>query len=254
VTRAAHQTEGIAEAIRAAGGQPVFMPMLCLVPPAELAPLDEALGALDRYDGLLLTSVNAVEFFAERARTRGVALDATSTPAFCVGPRTAEAARLAGLDVAGVPERRFDAEGLLDEIGRHLRPAGARLLLPRSERGREILVEGLAERGAQVDAISVYRHAPPAIDPAHLREQLVTGALDALTFTSPSTVENFSAMLDAEARHAAQRCAIGAIGPVTAEALRDNDLPPQVMPERAEVDELVGALADWFAVQRGASG
>ena len=78
---------------------------------------------------------------------------------------------------------------------------------------------------------------------ARLVARLVAGEFDALTFTSPSTVRNFTALLDEDSRAAAGRCLIAAIGPVTAEALRVEGLAPDVLPARAGAAELVEALA-----------
>jgi uroporphyrinogen III methyltransferase/synthase len=52
--------------------------------------------------------------------------------------------------------------------------------------------------------------------------------------------------LDPEAREAAARCVVAAIGPVTANALEKAGLPPQIVPDRSEGEALVAALADSF--------
>ena len=109
---------------------------------------------------------------------------------------------------------------------------------------------GLRAAGAAVDTVTVYRNAPPQLDPQALRAPLVSGELHALTFTSPSTVRNFTALLDDEARAAAACCWIASIGPVTAEALRGEGLDPDVTPDRASAAELVAALADHAGRQR----
>jgi len=60
VTRAAHQASKLSEGLRALGAEPVEVPVLEIQPPADLAPLDRALRALDLYDWLILTSANTV--------------------------------------------------------------------------------------------------------------------------------------------------------------------------------------------------
>jgi len=153
------------------------------------------------------------------------------------------------LPVHGIPVNRFDAEGLLDELERRGVPPGSRVLLPRSEQARETLPQGLRARGCVVDTVTAYRNVAPDIDTDALRRQLATSELDALTFTSPSTVANFAAMLDDAARAGAARCAIAAIGQVTADALRKNGLPPDVVPEAPGAESLVTALIEYFAAQ-----
>jgi uroporphyrinogen III methyltransferase/synthase len=243
VTRDRSQSARMVQALRDAGGEAVVAPMIRLTPPEDWSEVDAALDAIASYDALLITSANAIRFLAQRAEARGVSLTPPGLQVLCVGPQTAKATREAGVPVHAIPESRYDADGLLDEIAKRLPPKGRRFLFPRAEAAREVLPQGLAAAGAQVDSLTLYRTLPPATDAAEIRALLLEESLDALTFTSPSTVENFVALLDDESRAAASRCIVAAIGPVTAEALRREGLAPDVLAERAGVPELVAALA-----------
>jgi uroporphyrinogen III methyltransferase/synthase len=254
VTRSREQAPALAAALRRAGAEPVVVPLLELAPPAEPGELDGALAELAAYDALLFTSGNAVRAFAARAAERGVSLRGLAARVYCVGPGTAEAARAAGLEVHGVPERRFDAEGLLEHVARELPPSGRRFLLPRAEEARETLPEGLRAAGARVDAVTVYRTIAAPADAPALRERLRHGELDALTFTSPSAAKHFAALLDAGSREAARRCVVAAIGPVTAEALRNLGLAADCVAERPDDACLVEALAGALAGRRAGGG
>jgi uroporphyrinogen III methyltransferase/synthase len=247
VTRAAQQTGEMVAALRYAGAEAVVLPMLRFAAAEDLEAIDAALARLDSYDALLFTSANAVRFFTGRAAEIGRGLVGLAAEVLCVGPKTAEAAREAGLPVHRIPERRTDAEGMLALIEKQLPPGGRRFLLPRAEIARETLPEGLRAAGATVDAVTVYRTLPPDIDPERLRAPLVAGEWHALTFTSPSTVEHFAALLDEPAREAVRRCVVAAIGPVTAEALRREGLAPDVTAARASAKEIVAALAARFS-------
>jgi len=243
VTRSEDQAGEMIAALAEAGAEAVAVPMIRIVPPRDYADLDAALAQTDCYDALLLTSANAARYFAERAEQRGVSFEDLDATVVCVGPKTAEAALRVGLPVHRVPGRRFDAEGVLAEVLRVLPPRGKRFLLPRSEVARDALPDGLRREGAVVDAVTAYRNVPAVSDGGPLCAELAAGALDALTFTSPSTVRHFNALLDAPARAAAARCTIAAIGPLTAAALRKVDLAPDITPEQATARELVEALA-----------
>jgi uroporphyrinogen III methyltransferase/synthase len=140
---------------------------------------------------------------------------------------------------------------LLRLILRELPPGGRRFLLPCAEQARFALPAGLREAGGRVDTVVVYRTLPAAVDGAALRERLIAGGLDALTFTSPSAAKHFVALLDEPALAAARRCVVAAIGPVTCEALSKLGLAPDCMAERASGGALVDALATCFEV-RGA--
>jgi uroporphyrinogen III methyltransferase/synthase len=180
---------------------------------------------------------------------RGACVAALAKRVFCVGPGTAEAARSAGLVVHGVPERS-DGEGLLERVAREIPPRGRRFLLPRAQAAREKLPEGLRAAGAQVDVVTVYRTVAEPVDALALRERLVRGDLDALTFASPSAAKRFAELLDDAARAAAGRCLVAAIGPVTAEALRNLGLAPDCVAERAGGASLALALASCLAARR----
>ena len=83
-----------------------------------------------------------------------------------------------------MPER-FVAESLLDAF-----PAGAgRVLLARAESARDVLPEGLARKGYDVEVLAVYRTEPAPPEPETLAA--CAGEVDAITFTSSSTVDNF---------------------------------------------------------------
>lgn len=249
VTRSAAQAAPLARSLAAAGAVPVTMPLIELVPAEDWADLDACLDAIADYDALLFTSANAVRFTAGRASERGLDLSGLEATVICVGPRTAEAALSAGLPVHRVPESRFDAEGVLEVVSAEVPPRGRRFLIPRSELARDVLPDGLRAQGAEVDAVTVYRNLPADVDAEALRSELVSGGLDALTFTSPSTVRRFLALLDEPAREAAARCAVAAIGPVTARALEQAGLPPKVVPGRSEGNALVEALGHHFATR-----
>jgi uroporphyrinogen III methyltransferase/synthase len=151
--------------------------------------------------------------------------------------------------LAWMPPERRDAEGLLAELQRRGPVSGRRFLIPQAEGARTLLAAGLRDAGAHVQAPIAYRTVAAEVDAEALRERLIAGRLDVLTFTSPSTVEHFLGHLDDESRKAAAECTIGAIGPVTEETLRREGLAPDVVPERAGARELVAALA-----QRGTRG
>jgi uroporphyrinogen-III synthase len=156
---------------------------------------------------------------------------------------TADTARRAGFDVVLTPEHQHDAKGLLAAISKRWPLEGRRFWLPQAEGASPVLAEGLREGGATVAAVTVYRTVAAAVDGEALREQLLAGELDALTFTSPSTAKHFAALLDDESRKAAANCVVAAIGSVTEKALAQLDLAADVVPKRATMPDLVAALA-----------
>ncbi|MGH0035211.1 MAG: uroporphyrinogen-III C-methyltransferase [Myxococcota bacterium] len=251
VPRAPEQSSDMVGAVRAAGAQPVAIPLIAFGPPEEedARALARALRDLGRYDAVVFASSNAVRFTVEAARAAGVDLAAPGPRYACVGRRTADALLDCGLPVHSVAGggRGGGAEALLEVLARAVDPRGRRFLLPRSQLGRDTLATGLREAGAEVDAITAYRTLRPEIDADDLRARIRDGAIDVLTFTSPSTVQHLLEWLDEPARAAARRCTIAAIGATTARALEREGFEVTVVPARPDGAALVEALVRHFA-------
>ena len=100
-----------------------------------------------------------------------------------------------------------------------------------------------------------YRAVPPAeADVAGLTAALEAGTVDAVTFTSSSTVRNFVELLGrrATARLLANgRPAVACIGPVTAATARDLGLRVDVMPAAYTAAALAAALVQHFGKDAG---
>ncbi len=247
VTRAAEQAHDLASELRTAGAEPVLVPMIELVAPTDKA-ANAALAAvmtrLQDFDGLVFASSNGVRFFAESVRGHGRELGEINAQVFCVGQQTAQAALDVGLPVHLVATGRSDAEGLLAQIVSAVEPAGRRFLVPRSDIGRTVIADGLRAAGADVESVVAYQNVQPAVDAAALCADLVRGNLPILTFTSPSTVDNFVALLDAPARQSVDNCVVAAVGATTARALRACGIEPTVISPSPDAQSLVRALVD----------
>src|SRR5690606_20865410 len=90
VTRARAQASDLSGRLRALGAEVVELPAIRIAPLADGPALGAALGRLDRYDLLVLTSVNGVDALFGRMAARG--LDARALPAaamvVAIGPAT----------------------------------------------------------------------------------------------------------------------------------------------------------------------
>jgi uroporphyrinogen III methyltransferase/synthase len=158
-----------------------------------------------------------------------------------IGPGTAEALARYGVRADVVPER-FVAEGLLDALAaRNVR--GQRVLLPRAADARDTIIEGLTSRGARVDELKLYRSEVPREADADGLGRFRDGEIDIATFASSSSVRNLIAMLDGDTTPL-RGVTIAAIGPVTAQAVRDAGLEPAVIADRYTIDGLVSALIE----------
>ena len=66
VTRAQSQSSGFARLLRKQGAEVSEVPLIKIVPPKSWRSLDDAIKNLPRYDWIIFTSANGVQFFAER--------------------------------------------------------------------------------------------------------------------------------------------------------------------------------------------
>ncbi len=84
---------------------------------------------------------------------------------------------------------------------------------------------------------------------------LLDRQIDAVTFTSASTVRNFVSILGHEqAADLLRTTVVACIGPVTAEAAQHLDIATTVMPERYTIPHLVDALVEHFGAQSRSAG
>jgi uroporphyrinogen III methyltransferase / synthase len=127
---------------------------------------------------------------------------------------------------------------------------GVRVLLPRADIAREVLADQLREGGADVTEVVAYRTllAAAGRDSDHdIYRMLLDRQIDAVTFTSASTVKNFARILGEEqAADLLNTTVVASIGPVTAEAAQQLGITTRVMPERYTIPDLVGALVEHF--------
>ncbi|NDJ76119.1 MAG: uroporphyrinogen-III synthase [Chloroflexi bacterium] len=240
ITRPPHKAESFAAQLRALGAEPVLLPTITIQPPSDPAPLDRALTDLARYDWLIITSANTVTHLWQRLAALGLNAAELDWPAVAIiGPATGRALGQHGIQAALMPAQHV-VEALFEALSKQADLSSANILLPQGDLARPVLADLLREAGAQVDAVVAYENVRPAVDVKELSEPV-----DAITFTSSSTVENFVTLFDdplAVMGHAVVAC----IGPVTAEAARGLGLSVHVMAEQHTVDGLIAALSQAF--------
>src|SRR4029453_15528357 len=93
-------------------------------------------------------------------------------------------------------------------------------ILPRAEHARDVLPAGLSERGYAVDVLPVYRTVTATPD-GEVLERVRRGEVDALTFTSSSTVTNLCDLLG---DLPAPQPVVASIGPVTSKTALERGL------------------------------
>ncbi len=243
ITRAPHQASDLATQLQAQGAIPLLIPTIEIAPPASFAALDAALACLGAYDWLLFTSANAVEAFHRRAQF----LHLTRLPKHIavIGPATLRAANNIGLTVDLIPQQYVAeslAEALLPEA------PGKSFLLVRAAEARDHLPQTLAAAGANVTIAEAYRNQLATESIPALRQlfSLTEQSLDAITFTSASTVRNLCDLLEAASLALPPRITLASIGPITSETLRNLGHPPTIEAAEPTIPALVQSLIAHF--------
>ena len=233
VTRTAEQAGELSGRLRRLGAQVLEVPTIAVTEPADGgAALRDAVARVADYEWVVLTSPNGARRFCAELRD---GRDLAGVRLAAIGPGTADVLAEHHLVCDLVPER-FVAEGLLEVFPA---PSGRNtVLLARAEVARDVLPEGLAAAGWDVDVVTAYRTQPAQVTP-ETAEQVA--AADAITFTSSSTVTNFIAT------GAPVPPVVAAIGPVTAATAQEAGLTVTVEAGVHTLDGLVDALVRHFA-------
>ncbi len=250
VTRAVRQAEEFSMALRSLGASVVEFPTIQISDPVSWDDMDRCIGNIGRYDGMIFTSVNAVEKFFMR-------VDARLQPAFqnkmicAVGGKTQEALKRYHFAVTVVPER-YTA----DELVTALQPMdirGKRFLFPRGNRSGDVIRSGLEKSGAYVDECIVYSTEytdPPSAE--MVREMLVKRHIDLITFFSPSSVEGFFRSMQQRIPEPDALTKIlrgihtAAIGSVTSQALQEKGIVPTIIPPITTAEGLVDSIVRFY--------
>lgn len=238
ITRAASQAPELRARLEALGADVVDVPVISLQPPADAAPLDDALARLSEYDWLIFTSANGVRFFMDRLDHSPGDLRSLRARICAIGPATRRAVEDLHLKVDSMPDE-YVAEALVAAFAREdLR--GCRVLLPRAAVARDVIPVALARLGASVDVVEAYRNVPPPDAVARIHAAFDGAHKPAwITFTSSSTVNNF---IDMAGPGALDGVRAASIGPVTSATLRSHGIEPAAEAREFTIDGLIAAL------------
>ncbi len=244
VTRSRAQTSAMAELLAIEGAEPVELPSIRILPVEDDGPLRQAARSLDAYQWIVFSSVNGVEAFWQALDAEG--LDARALAGVqvsAIGPATADSLAQRGVRADSVPTE-YVSESVVESLRGHVQP-GDRVLLPRAQEGRQTMVDGLRALGATVDHVVAYRTVASEESRDRAVALLKEGRIDAITFTSSSTVRNLVTLLDGDTS-LLEGPAIACIGPVTAATARELGVTVDIQPNESTIANLVAAIKTYF--------
>jgi uroporphyrinogen-III synthase len=255
ITRPAGQAEAAGELIRAKGGVPYYIPAIEIKGLSNPEPVKKFIAELyaGSVDYVILMSTNGVKYLFcaadEIKQTPQLHEGLKKSCVIAVGPKTAEAMKEYNVRVDMVPQK-YSSEGLLEAFqDKEIR--GKVIRIPRTSNATPTLTEQLKVKGANVEEIYVYASGLPVDEALKIKfyEDLTGGCIDAVLFGSGLSAKNIFKMLTEKApieqlrRVIAEKVTVVAIGPTTAEALRELGVKVDVTPTDYLFDKALDALS-----------
>jgi uroporphyrinogen-III synthase len=248
VTQAAHQAPELMTLLENCGAQPLSYPCIAIEPPSDTTELDAALTGLanGEYDWLVLTSANTVLVLAQRCNALGLTPAAlTQARLAAVGEATSEVA----LEYLGRAADLVPPEHIAENLGDALLAVvnrGERLLAPQADIARPVLVQSL--RAGGLDVTPVVAYCTTVGSGGVELPSLLPHGVDAITFTSSSTVRNLLTRLENEGgtRGQLEGIVLACIGPITAATLESLGLPPHAVATKQSLEGLIEALITYW--------
>lgn len=232
VTRSRERAGELSARLRERGAVPIEAPAISIEPVEPSGQLDAAVreAAEGEFDWIVFTSAAGVEAWFGRAEALGEGPARSRVAA--VGSGTAESLRAHGVEPDLVPST-FTTAALGEEL-----PAGAgRVALPRADIAPADLERTLEAKGWTPVRVDAYRSRPARRLPEEAAAALRAERVDALLFTSKSTVDGFVSLAGI-----VEGPAVVCIGPVTADAAREAGLRVRAVAEPHTLGGLVDAV------------
>jgi uroporphyrinogen III methyltransferase/synthase len=244
MTRARHQVDPFRRELVELGASVVEIPTIEIQP----MPLDDrvrkAIEHLEMTALVIFASANAVNIFFQMLLASGKDARAFHHSKLCaIGQETAESLEGHGLRPELITSE-YTAEGLAKAL-EGWEMDGMHVLVPRAEVARDALPSLLANRGAEVEILPVYRAMCPAGAGDALLRLFDNEGVDVITFTSSSTVYNFVRAFPEDRLPAVLGDAeVACMGPVTADVARKLGLTVSIVAREYTTHGLVQAIAE----------
>ena len=231
VTRPEPRDAPLVAALRARGAEAISAPVIRLEPSRRAAfarAIREA--GEGRFEWVVFTSAATVDAWAQKGSLRNA--DSIRSRIAAIGEGTSAALVSRGIQPDLVP-RDFTTTSL----GKAFPRGSGEVLLPRADIAPAELEEALEKKGWRPVRVEAYRTRPVRSLPAPARAALEADRVDAITFTSASTVEGFLRVASLP-----PRAKVVCIGPVTASTAREAGLRVAAVARPHTIEGLVEAV------------
>ena len=195
ITRAKDKISDVKNLFTKQGAKIFDLPALLIDYPDDLRPLDKALVDLNKFQWIIFSSSNGINYLEKRLIDKGLSLKgyAGKVKFAVVGKKTSESLNSLGIKADFIPPN-FVAESLLENFPFSQRKE--RILLPRVQTGgRNFISEKFREMGAIVDEVATYESRCPSTMPNETVKAFKDGIIDIIIFSSGKTVFNSAFLL-----------------------------------------------------------
>lgn len=240
ITRPKDRAQKACEIVEKLGGKPILAPTLDLEP-VNSESLKNLVKRKDDLDWIIFTSPTTIvslnKFYPDFLKTLNCKLAV-------IGNKTGKLAEKNGLSVDLMP-KDFTAEGLIEEFEKR-EITNQVIGIPRTASARPVLPESLEKLGNEVILAEAYKSLFPMDEDAvkDLISKIENKKIDAITFTSPLTVENFFEIVEDKERMAkllSENLLTVCIGPITAKVLEKYDID-HIYPDTYTVPDMMELL------------
>jgi len=250
VTRAKGQAPSLIDLLEHAGAEVIPFPTIEITPLGNFRLMDKKINNLKEYDYLVFTSANGVRSFISRMqklhkdlrRLHGIKI-AT------LGEMTAQVLREHLLHPEIIPNT-FTSKHLANEFKKE-DIKRKKVLLIRSELSSDELPRQLRMGGAKVDEVSAYTVQESQVDSKKFVRLFKNRGVDLITFTSPSTFNNFIALMKGEPiAKLLKGVKVAAIGPITKNEITKYRIRVSITASQHTVPDLVDAIISYYQSKR----
>ncbi len=250
ITRPVGKGEETSRFVRKLGWTPFIIHAVELRPLEQSSILKEFSRVIGEgpIDWLVFMSSSGVDAFFDMLKSHSSVLPSASGQIriMAVGPKTNAALRRHGVQSVVVPEK-YSSVGIENHLSK-FETKGQRVVLVRSSAAEESLAKALTSKGAFVETMTIYQSLVPMNNESVLDflAGLEKRQFQAVLFTSAASASNLFSI--AESRIPASQLVllmrsplVGAIGPATAERLRELGVDPSV-PGRYLIEDAIAEL------------
>jgi uroporphyrinogen III methyltransferase/synthase len=236
VTRPVKQAGPLVDQLEELGAEVFCQPAIAIDPVDDWSAVDREIGQLSKFDWLVFSSTNGVDAFLSRLWELGKDARALAGVRIAaVGPGTRDALHRFRLHVDAQPET-FQGDDLAETMRTEV--SGKRVLIVRTNRGRDVVARQLTAAEAEVVQVVAYKSVDVTTPADEISNLLAEQNIDWITVTSSAIARSLHAMFGSLLQHSR----LVSISPVTSNTMRELKLPIAAEAHEATMQGIVAAI------------